>query len=60
MSSKLHAVTFELPGESIVEPTIMAHVEGMTLEDWVTILVKQAMNELPAARITSPVCSWIT
>ena len=53
MSSKLHPVTFELPDKSIVDPDIMAHFEGMTLEEWVTILVKEAMNELPAARITS-------
>ena len=48
MSSKLHPVTFDLPDELIAELTITAHAKGMTLEEWVTILVKQAMNELSA------------
>lgn len=48
MSSKLHPVTFDLPDALIAELTITAHGKGMTLEEWVTILVKQAMNELCA------------
>jgi uncharacterized lipoprotein YddW (UPF0748 family) len=48
MNAKLHPVTFELPDELLAELTITAHAKGMTLEEWVTILVKQAMNELPA------------
>jgi hypothetical protein len=47
MSSKLHSVTFELPDELMAELTITAHAKGMTLEEWVTILVKQASRELP-------------
>jgi hypothetical protein len=47
MNSKLHPVTFELPDQSIVELTITAHAKEMTLEEWVTILVKQAISELP-------------
>jgi hypothetical protein len=48
MNSKLHPVTFELPDQLIAELTLTAHAKGMTLEEWVTILVKQAISELPA------------
>jgi antitoxin component of RelBE/YafQ-DinJ toxin-antitoxin module len=48
MSSKLHPVTFKLPDELMAESTLTAHAKGMTREEWVSILVKQAMNELPA------------
>jgi len=48
MNEKLHPVTFDLPDELIAELSITAHAKGMTLEEWVTILVKQAINELPA------------
>lgn len=47
MNSKLHPVTFELPDELIAELTITAHAKGMTQEEWVTLLVKQAINQLP-------------
>lgn len=48
MNTKLNPVTFELPDELMAELTIRAHAKVMTLEEWVTLLVKQAMNELPA------------
>lgn len=48
MNSKLHPVTFELPDQLIAEITSTAQAKGMTLEDWVTILLKKAINELPA------------
>lgn len=48
MNSKLHPVTFELPDQLIAELTSTAQAKGMTLEEWVTILVKQAINKLPA------------
>ena len=48
MNSKLHTVTFELPDQLIAELTSTAQAKGMTLEEWVTILVKKAINELPA------------
>ena len=48
MNAKLHPVTFELPDELMAELTITANAKGMTSEEWVTILAKQAISELPA------------
>ena len=46
MNTKLNPVTLDLPDELIAELTITAHAKGMTLEEWVTLLVSQAMNQL--------------
>ncbi|MBK5204406.1 MAG: hypothetical protein JJD98_03050 [Polaromonas sp.] len=48
MTSKLVPITLELSDELTAELTITAHAKGLTLEEWVTILVKKAITELPA------------
>jgi hypothetical protein len=46
MNTKLNPVTLDLPDVLIAELTITAHANGMTLEQWVMLLVSQAMNQL--------------
>jgi len=47
MNSNLTPLTLDLPDELIAELTLAAQVKGLTLEAWVTILVKKAISELP-------------
>jgi hypothetical protein len=47
MNSNLTPVTLDLSDELIAELTLAAQAKGLTLEEWVTILVKKAISELP-------------
>lgn len=47
MNSNLTPVTLDIPDELIAKLTLAAHAKGLTLEEWVTILVKKAISELP-------------
>ena len=47
MNSNLTPLTLDLPDELIAELTLTAQEKGLTLEEWVTILVKKAISELP-------------
>ena len=47
MNANLTPVTLDLPDELIAELTLAAQVKGLTLEEWVTILVKKAIRKLP-------------
>ena len=47
MNSKLTPLTLDLPDQLITELTLEAQAKGLTLEEWVTILVKKAISELP-------------
>lgn len=48
MTEKLAPVTLNLSDELTAELMITAKTRGLTIEEWVTILVKKAINELPA------------
>jgi len=47
MNAKLTPLTLDLPDELIAELTTSAHAKGLTLEEWITILVKKSISELP-------------
>lgn len=47
MNSNLIPLTLDLPDELIAELTLAAQTKGVSLEEWVTILVKKAISELP-------------
>lgn len=47
MNSNLTPVTLDLSDELIAELTLAAQAKGLSLEEWVTILVKKAISELP-------------
>ncbi|MEO7401892.1 MAG: hypothetical protein ABIV07_14195 [Polaromonas sp.] len=47
MNSKLVPVTLDLSDELTDTLTLAAQAKGLTLEEWVTILVKKAISELP-------------
>ena len=47
MNSNLTPLTLDLPDELIAELTLAAQAKGLSLEEWVTILVKKAISELP-------------
>lgn len=47
MNSNLTPVTLDLPDELIAELTLAAQAKGLSLEEWVTILVTKAISELP-------------
>lgn len=48
MTEKLAPVTLNLSDELTAELMITAKTRGLTIEEWVTILVKKAISELPA------------
>lgn len=48
MNPILQPVTLDLSDELIAKLTLEAQAKGITLQQWVTILVKKAINELPA------------
>lgn len=48
MTAKLAPVTLNLSDELTAELMITAKTRGLTIEEWVTILVKKAISELPA------------
>ena len=48
MSSKLTPLTLDLPDALITELRLTAQSKGLTLEEWITILMKKAISELPA------------
>ena len=47
MNANLTPVTLDLPDALIAALTLEAQNNGITLEAWVTILVKKAIIELP-------------
>ena len=47
MNSKLVPVTLDLSDELTDTLTLAAQAKGLTMEEWVTILVKKAISELP-------------
>ena len=47
MNAKLTPLTLDLPDELIAELTTSAHAKGLTLKEWITILVKKSISELP-------------
>ena len=47
MNANLTPVTLDLPDALIAALTLEAQNKGITLEAWVTILVKKAMSKLP-------------
>ena len=47
MNANLTPVTLDLPDALIAALTHEAQKKGLTLEAWVTILVKKAISELP-------------
>ncbi|WP_029525179.1 hypothetical protein [Polaromonas glacialis] len=47
MNSNLTPLTLDLSDELIAELAFAAQAKGLTLEEWVTILVKEAISELP-------------
>jgi hypothetical protein len=47
MNANLTPVTLDLSDELIAELTLAAQAKGLTLEEWVAILVKKAISELP-------------
>ena len=47
MNANLTPVTLDLPDTLIAALTLEAQKKGLTREAWVTILVKQAISELP-------------
>lgn len=48
MNPILQPVTLDLSDELTAKLTLEAQAKGMTLQQWVTILVKKAISELPA------------
>lgn len=48
MTAKLTPITLNLSDELTAELTIAAKTRGLSIEQWVTILVKKAISELPA------------
>ncbi|MEO5659577.1 MAG: hypothetical protein ABIQ90_07255 [Polaromonas sp.] len=48
MPSPLIPVTLDLPDALIAELSLTAQAKGLTLEMWITILMKKAISELPA------------
>lgn len=47
MNANLTPVTLDLPDALIAALTLEAQKKGLTLEAWVTILVKKAISEFP-------------
>ena len=47
MNANLTPVTLDLPDALIAALTLEAQNKGITLEAWVTILVKKAISKLP-------------
>jgi hypothetical protein len=47
MNENLKPLTLDLPDGLIAELTRAAKTQGLTLEEWVTVLVKKAISELP-------------
>ena len=47
MNAKLTPLTLNLPDELIAELTMSAHAKGLTPKEWITILVKKSISELP-------------
>jgi hypothetical protein len=47
MNSNLTPVTLDLPDELIAELTLAAQAKGLSLEEWIGLLVKKAISELP-------------
>lgn len=48
MNPILQPVTLDLSDELIAKLTLEAQAKSITLQQWVTILVKKAISELPA------------
>lgn len=53
MPSKLIPLTLDLPDALIAELRFTAQSKGLALEEWVTVLMKKAISELPAAAATA-------